>query len=305
LKGKPQDYMKVGLVHFMAFPECIKGEGPVVETLQKVCDDDYFQAVEVTHIADAGARKAAIEACKSADMSVGFAAQPVLLIGGHDLNSLCPEKRRASVDAVRDCLEEANEWEADALTLLSGKDVAEDDRRMAKSMLMASIKEICEFSRRSSKMPIILETFDRQPFGKNCLIGPTDEAGDIADQIEPYFHSFGLCLDLSHLPLLGETADEALKAATPYIRGIHIGNCVMKDAAHPAYGDEHPPFGVEGGENGVDELCEFLKALLEAGYIGEGMKNAVTIEVKPMKDQTSDEAISLCKTALDAAWAAI
>ena len=28
-------YMKVGLVHFMAYPATIKGEGPVVETIKK------------------------------------------------------------------------------------------------------------------------------------------------------------------------------------------------------------------------------------------------------------------------------
>ncbi len=26
-------YMKVGLIHFMAYPNCIKGEGPIEETL--------------------------------------------------------------------------------------------------------------------------------------------------------------------------------------------------------------------------------------------------------------------------------
>jgi hypothetical protein len=30
------NYMKVGLVHFMAFPETMKGEGPVLETIKKV-----------------------------------------------------------------------------------------------------------------------------------------------------------------------------------------------------------------------------------------------------------------------------
>ena len=29
-------YMKVGLVHFMAYPSTIKGEGPVTETIKKV-----------------------------------------------------------------------------------------------------------------------------------------------------------------------------------------------------------------------------------------------------------------------------
>ena len=305
MKGRPQDYMDVGLVHFMAFPEVIKGEGPVVDTLQTVCNDDYFQVVEVTCIKDAAERKHAIDLVKGAGKKVGFGAQPPLLIGKHDLNALDAGTRQAAVDTVRACLEEANEWGAQGLALLSGKDPGEEKRYDAMAMLNASLKEICEFSRRSSGMPIILETFDRVPYGKNCLIGPTEQAAEIADRVYPYYFFFGLLLDLSHLPMLGETPDHALKTATPYLRSAHIGNCVMNDENHPAYGDEHPVFETEGGENGVDELAAFLKALLDVDYIGEGMHNTVTIEVKPYGEQTSDEAIAGSKKTLDAAWAAL
>ncbi len=30
-------YADVGLIHFMAYPQCIKGEGPILETIQKIC----------------------------------------------------------------------------------------------------------------------------------------------------------------------------------------------------------------------------------------------------------------------------
>lgn len=43
-------YMKVGLVHFMAYPATIKGEGPVLETIRKLSLDDYFTAIEITTI---------------------------------------------------------------------------------------------------------------------------------------------------------------------------------------------------------------------------------------------------------------
>ena len=49
-------YMKVGLIHFMAYPAVIKGEGPIEETLRKIALDDYFEAVEVTWIKDASVR---------------------------------------------------------------------------------------------------------------------------------------------------------------------------------------------------------------------------------------------------------
>jgi hypothetical protein len=43
-------YFKIGTIHFMSYPETIKGEGPIVETMQKILADDYFDAVELTWI---------------------------------------------------------------------------------------------------------------------------------------------------------------------------------------------------------------------------------------------------------------
>ncbi len=49
-------FMRVGLIHFMAFPETMKGEGPIIETIRKIATDDYFDAVEVTYIKDDSVR---------------------------------------------------------------------------------------------------------------------------------------------------------------------------------------------------------------------------------------------------------
>ena len=46
-------HAKIGLIHFMAYPSVMKGEGPVLETLDRILADDYFDVVEMTRIADA------------------------------------------------------------------------------------------------------------------------------------------------------------------------------------------------------------------------------------------------------------
>ena len=305
MKNKPQDCMRVGMIHFMAFPEVMNGEGPVVETLERLCADDYFQAIEVTSVKDADTRRRAIEVVKKAGKAVAFGAQPVLLGGKHDLNSLDPDARQAAVDAARACIPEAIEWGACGFAVLSGPDPGEEKRPSAKAMLQASLKELCEMSRRQGGPPLLLESFDRLPFGKNCLIGPTIEAVDLIRKVQGFYLSSGLLIDLSHLPLLGETPDDCLKTAAPFLKHAHIGNCVMRDANHPAYGDNHPIFGIPEGENGVDELAAFLKALLEIGYIGEGKENIVSFEIKPFGEQTSDQVIANARETLDAAWAAL
>ena len=304
MQGKPHDFMKVGLVHFMAFPETLTGNA-VVETLKTICDDDYFQAVEVTQIVDPAVRKAAIEIARKADMTVAFGAQPMLLGGQHDLNSLDVPVRQAALDTARAGLDEAIEWGASAFAVLSGPDGGEENRVQSKAMLVASLKELCEISRRRKGPPVLLHVFDRVPHGKNRLIGPTVEAAEVARKVWPFFIRFGLLLDLGHMPLLGETPESCVRAADGHLKHAHIGNCVAKPTDHPAYGDNHPPFGIPEGENGVDELAGFLKALMESGYIRRGGKNIVSFEVKPFGDMTSDEVIANAKETLDAAWAAL
>jgi sugar phosphate isomerase/epimerase len=110
-------------------------------------------------------------------------------------------------------------------------------------------------------------------------------------------------LDLSHLPMQRETPDFALKTAREYLVHAHIGNCVIKDKKHPAYGDKHPAFGITGGENDVEELKLFLKALLDIGYIGEGKQNIVAFEVKPMLGESSEAVVANAKRTLMEAWA--
>jgi len=302
MQGKPQEYMKVGLIHFMAFPDTIKGEGPIVETLQEICSDDYFQVVELTWIKDPDVRKKAIDAVTASGMTVGFGAQPIVLVNKLNLNSSDAAERQKAVDGVKAGIDEAYEWSAAGLAVLSGP-VPEADRIAAeKDLLVDSLKQLCAYSQSKGDMPVLLETFDRQPYGKNCLIGPTTDAVDVAEAVAAEHPSFGLMLDLSHMPLLEETCDQMLKTPGKHLKHIHIGNCVMRDESHPAYGDGHPAFGTEGSENDVDELAEFLVALRDIGYIGEGKQNVVSFEVKPYGDETPQDVIQNAKDTLDAAW---
>jgi sugar phosphate isomerase/epimerase len=305
MNGRPQDYMSVGIVHFMAFPEVSQGDGPVVESLKTLCDDGYFQAIEVTAIRDDAARRQAIQLAHDSGKTISFDAQPVLLAGRHDLNVTEPRARQAALDAVRALLPQAKEWGASSLTVPSGLDPGEAKRPLAKTMLCASLKELCEFSRRAGAPPVRLAIADRAVFGRNCLIGPTEEAAWVADRVYPYYREFGLCLDLSDLPLLGETPDHALKTIQQDLRQVRVGNCVLRDKSHPAYGSRHPMFGIPEGEHGAAQLAAFLKALLDIRYIGASKRNIVSLAVQPFGGQTSAQVLENAQETLDAAWKAL
>jgi sugar phosphate isomerase/epimerase len=147
-----------------------------------------------------------------------------------------------------------------------------------------------------------LETFDRVPFGKNCLIGPTRDAVEVSEAVRAKYDNFGIMLDLSHLPLQHEEPAEAIAMAGNHLVHAHMGNCAMDDPAHPAYGDNHPCFGAPGTRNGVDELKIYLEALLESGYLGSGTKRILSFEVKPMAGETSEYVLENCKDTLQTAW---
>lgn len=296
-----KDYMRVGLIHFMAFPAVMKGEGPIIETLQKILDDDFFNAVEITQVNDPSIKQQVQNMLEASGFVVGFGGQPMLLIGKHDLNNEDQATRDQAIKVACKAVDYAKEFNALGCAILAGKDPGKGKRDNAKALLVNSLARICTYAREKG-MKVLLEQFDRVEYGKNCLIGPIEEAVEISQEIKSNFDNFGLMIDLSHLPLLDEKPAD-IKQAAEHIGHIHIGNCVKRDSQHPAYGDEHPVFGIAEGENDVEELRAFLAMLMDIGYIGKGMDNIVSFEVKPFEDQTAEKVIDISKQTLQTAWA--
>jgi len=70
-------YMKLGIVHFKAYPECTNGEGQIiVETLRKIVEDDFWTAVEVGWMKDAKVRHEATKLLETSHLEVCYANQP-------------------------------------------------------------------------------------------------------------------------------------------------------------------------------------------------------------------------------------
>ena len=69
-------YAKIGLIHFMAYPSTIRGEGPVEETIRKIAIDDYFDAIEITWIKDSEVRKNVRKMLDSSHLAVAPFAKP-------------------------------------------------------------------------------------------------------------------------------------------------------------------------------------------------------------------------------------
>jgi sugar phosphate isomerase/epimerase len=293
-------YMKVGLIHFMAFPQVMKGEGPILETLKKIAVDEYFQTVEISWIKDKEIRKKAKNMLEAAHMTVAYGAQPRLLTTGLNINHVVEEERRKAVVSLKEGIEEAYEMGAKGFAFLSGK-YEEETKEEAFAALVSSTKELCEHGKKFG-IRIVLEVFDYD-IDKKSLIGPVALAKRFAEEIRKEYDNFGLMVDLSHLPLLRETAEDAILPIKDYLVHAHIGNCVVKNSDMPGYGDAHPRFGFPGGENDVEELVQFLKVLLDIGFLNEENPPILSFEVKPFEDEDPEIVIANAKRTLNEAWA--
>nr|WP_319473556.1 TIM barrel protein [uncultured Sphaerochaeta sp.] len=293
-------YMKVGLIHFMAYPVS-NGKGPVAETFRKICLDPFFEVAEITWIQDPEVRAQVKQMKEVSHLSVTFGAQPCLLSQKMNINDLDEQKRIKAVQQLKDNVDEAYEIGATALAYLSGP-YEEKTREQSYQALVASTKELCAYAASKGSLKIALEVFDYD-IDKKSLIGPADLASRFAKEIRIDYPEFGLMVDLSHIPLLHETIEESLDPVKEYIVHAHMGNCVMKDPSLPGYGDQHPRFGFPNSENDVEELAAYLEYLLSIGFLNKENRPVVSFEVKPQEGEDPELVIANAKRTLLRAWA--
>ncbi len=303
--------MNLGIVHPMAFPETIKGEGPVVETIRQIATDEFFGAIEVRRATSPEVLAEEKKIFAESGIEPIVAGQPPLLLGKLNLNALDDAERSAAVEDVKKSIDEAYELGAKICAILSGPDPGEEQREAAVEALAKSLVELAQYSasRAGDGEPVFvsLETFDYD-IDKKCLMGPTKLAGQLMERVRGEVQNVGLTIDLSHLPLLRESVEECLGAAKDYLIHVHVGNAFTEKEDDPAYGDQHPRFGYPGSLNDVDDLRAFLKGLVDIGYFDKDLptsKPVVTFEIKPVPGENPELVIAGTKRAFLEAWAAV
>jgi len=302
--------MDLGLVHFMAWPELIKDQGPIVETAAQIAADDFFGVLEVRRSEDPEVTKALKQVAAVSGLNLGVGAQPGLLLNKLSLNDLDDDRRQAAVAEVKKSVDFAAEVGSVLVACLAGPDPGEKDRPRAMDLLVESLVDICTYAGGKGKdgpIWLSLEQFDRA-YDKRSLIGPSEEAAVVAYRVSDSVDNFGLCVDLSHIPLLDESIEECLTAVKNDLIHVHVGNCIKRDKQHPGYGDNHPRFGHPAGENGAPELQRFLETLIYVGYFQNPVptpKPVVTFEVKPLEGESPELVIANAKRTFRAAWVAM
>lgn len=296
--------IKPGIVHNMAFPACMKGEGPIVETLRTILADPYFEVVEFAWIKDASARAEVKRMIEWSGIDARYGAHPRILTQKLDLNSSDAGSRSRAVDEMKAGLDEAAELGLKELVLLSGWNVSHEKRATAMDALEDSLATLCAYAAPRGQN-IVLEVFDCE-IDKKCLVGPAATAREIAERVKKRHRNFGLLVDLSHIVLIPETPSQALEPLKEHLVHVHIGNAYIgANRSDPIWGDNHPRFGYPGGINDVAEIIEFLRVLVRIGYIKPdgSSRAAVSFEIKPVAGEDPVLMIACAKRKLNEAWA--
>jgi len=298
-------YMDVGIVHFKAFPDIVNGEGPIVESLCKIIEDDFWTAIEVGWIKDDKKRSEVRSLLSMSGLRVCYACQPRVLSQKLNLNSLDPKERQIALNGVKKGIEEAYHLGATSIRVLSGKDPGVEKREDAKKIFADSLMELCEFTKEFGDAMLYMKIFDRD-IDKKALIGHFKDAADVCEMVSPRYSNFGALADLSHFPLLNEKPEEAIPLIEKYPLHFHLGNCIFRDRKHPLYGDLQPRFGIPGGEIDTPQVRDYFKLLLDRKLLKPDNKPVVSVEVRPLLYEEYPEAIiAQAKRVIKNAWAAV
>ncbi len=297
--------MDFGVVHPLVYFACRAGEGPIMETLPTIINDADFGAIEISPIKDPAIRQQARDLLASAQIQVVHL--PILPIIVEDLGiaDADPDRRAFALNRLKELLDEAIYFDAPLAMITGPRD--SDDREAATARLVEDIQALCDYAAAQSKkrlLHITFENFDRE-IEKKRLIGPTTEVVALADAVDRA--NFGLTIDLSHLPLLGETSEHALKTAAPHLIHAHIGNCVSDHADSALYGDFHPRFGHPLGHNDLPEVVEFLRQLDEVDYWSRarerlGITPILSMELRAFPDESPEAILANGKRTFSRAW---
>jgi sugar phosphate isomerase/epimerase len=305
-------YMQVGLVHFMMYPEAMAGGDDALQSIETLAADPFFEVLEITRIDNPEVRQQVRQVADMAHVDLGFGAQPPVLMNRLNTAALDEDARRTAVADVKQSIDQAYEHGCRLLAMIDGLESwpGDDRREQAIEQVTRSLDELCLYAEQRARdylLTISLETFDRA-IEKKSLLGPTRDAVDVARRVRERHQNFGLTIDLSHIPLLGETVRDSLTQARDVLIHTHIGNCQMRDPSLPSYGDKHPRFGAPLTENDTDALAEFLTVLFEIGYFQKPVptrRPVVTFEVRPLPGERQDILIANCRRVLEDAWAKV
>ncbi len=298
-----KQYAKLGLVHHLLYPKCTEDREYHVKTLSEFVERDDIEALDCCiPYGEEYRNSGIIEKVKNCGKDIGYALHlfPAKKIS---LCTLDIQEREMAKIVIRDQIDMAAAIGATGFVFVSGADLPDN-----RSDAQQAFKEFCRwFCRELDKYGItaLLEPFDRT-VDKKFLYGPIDDCVKLMEELRKEgVANIGIELDMAHLPLMYEDFESSIERCAPYLKRVHLGNCVLKDKSNPFYGDKHPPIGIEGGEIDTPELKRILRKLYEVGFLDENDRKPLIMEMQPFPGKSAEYTVKETFRRLNAAWEAV
>lgn len=298
MKDPIQKYFQIGTIQWMSHPPT---DYSILDSVKAICCDDYFDALEITHIADIETREKVKKMLEQSHLKVCFGAQPCLLGPKLNPNAIAEPERKKAEEALLAAVDEAEYMGASGIAFLAGKWEVET-KEQAYQQLLKTTRAVCSYAAGKGMM-VELEVFDFD-MDKAALIGPAPYAAAFAADMRTTHNNFGLMVDLSHFPTTYETSKFVVQTLRPYITHLHIGNAVV-EPGEKAYGDLHPRFGFPKSANDTEQLVDFFTVLKAEGFFNKQTPYVLSLEVKPWDDEDGDIILANTKRVINRAWAMV
>lgn len=299
MKEDIREYARLGLVHHMLYPECGDSSEKHVETLLEFIKRTDIETFDCCLPYGQSYRQALIPEIRKCGKTVCFAIH-LYPLRSLPLAAKAPANRAQTWMIIDDMIIQAAAIGAEGFIFAAGTpsfyDAAPDD--------FAAFDDFCNelcVKLEPHGITAMLEPFDMD-IDKKFLYGPIDNCVRLAERLSVKHDNFGIELDMAHLPLMREDFVPAIARSAPYLKRVHLGNCVLKDKNNPRWGDTHPPVGFSGGEIDVPELRIILHALLDCGFLDKKNRGNLVMEMTRFPGQSVDFTIEDNFKRLRKAW---
>jgi sugar phosphate isomerase/epimerase len=302
VKDDIREYAKLGLVHHLLYPEC--GDDPEVhvKTLLEFIKRTDIETFDCCLPYGDKYRKKLIPAIRECRKSCCFAIH-FYPIRNLPLAAKTPANHAQTWMIIDDMIEQATSIGSEGLIFGAGTPSFNDAEPGDFAAFDRFCDELCT-KLKSHNITAMLEPFDMD-IDKMFLYGPIDDCVKLAERISKKYDNFGFELDMAHLPLMREDFDSAIKRTAPWLKRVHLGNCVLQDAINPRWGDTHPPIGFAGGEIDVPELIIILRSLLDCGYLNKRNRGNLLMEMTPFPNKSVNFTVKDNFTRLRQAWSKV
>ena len=134
-----EQYLRLGLVHFMAFPETMQDESLLLPTLEKIAADPMFRCIEIKAIEDESLIRPVVDLAAGAGLDIVLTAQPAVLAGGLDPGSAERKESERAFEVLKHHVDQACALGAESVALLSGPDPVEFRKKMTFNFFMRTV----------------------------------------------------------------------------------------------------------------------------------------------------------------------